>query len=382
VKPLASKLPSAGTTIFTVMTKLAEEHRAINLGQGFPEFQPPARLQELVDHYIRMGRNQYAPMIGVQSLRRAIAAKTEAVCRARVDPESEITVTSGATEAIFCAIQAVVHRGDDVIVLDPCYDSYEPSITLAGGRTVHVPLRAPDFAIDWQRLADSLTGKTRLLVINSPHNPTGALVSSADLARLAELLRSTECLVLSDEVYEHIVFDGVPHASLLTNAELAARSFVVSSFGKTYHATGWKVGYCIAPKALTDEFRRVHQYVMFATTTPMQHALADYLVEAPEHYLGLPEFYREKRDYFAALLQESRFELLPVRGTYFQLATYGAISDKSDVEFARWLTVEHGVASIPVSVFCERAPRERLIRFCFARERETLAAAAARLRAL
>lgn len=381
MKPLVSKLPTAGTTIFTVMTKLAEEHGAINLGQGFPEFQPPARLRELVDHYMRAGRNQYAPMTGARSLREAISAKTQAVYGARVEPENEVTVTSGATEAIFCAIQAVVHRGDDVIVLDPCYDSYEPSITLAGGRTVHVPLRAPDFAIDWQRLADSLNPRTRLIIINSPHNPTGALVSSADLTRLAELLRPTECLVLSDEVYEHIVFDAA-HVSLLTNAELAARSFVISSFGKTYHATGWKVGYCMAPKALTDEFRRVHQYVMFATTTPMQLALADYLVEAPEHYLGLPAFYREKRDYFATELRESRFELLPVRGTYFQLAAYGAISDENDVEFARRLTVEHGVASIPVSVFCERAPRERLIRFCFARERETLAAAAAKLRAL
>ena len=381
MKPLVSKLPTAGTTIFTVMTKLAEEHGAINLGQGFPEFQPPARLRELVDHYMRAGRNQYAPMTGARSLREAISAKTQAVYGARVEPENEVTVTSGATEAIFCAIQAVVHRGDDVIVLDPCYDSYEPSITLAGGRTVHVPLRAPDFAIDWQRLADSLNSRTRLIIVNSPHNPTGALVSSADLTRLAELLRPTECLVLSDEVYEHIVFDAA-HVSLLTNAELAARSFVISSFGKTYHATGWKVGYCMAPKALTDEFRRVHQYVMFATTTPMQLALADYLVEAPEHYLGLPAFYREKRDHFATELRESRFELLPVRGTYFQLAAYGAISDENDVEFARRLTVEHGVASIPVSVFCERAPRERLIRFCFARERETLAAAAAKLRAL
>jgi methionine aminotransferase len=363
------------------MTKLAEEHRAINLGQGFPEFQPPGRLQELVDHYVREGQNQYAPMIGTRSLREAISTKTAAVYGARVDPESEITVTSGATEAIFCAIQAVVHRGDEVVVLDPCYDSYEPSITLAGGRAVHVPLRPPDFAIDWQRLADSLNARTRLVITNSPHNPTGALMSSADLTRLAELLRPTECLVLSDEVYEHIVFDG-QHASLLTHPELAARSFVVSSFGKTYHATGWKVGYCMAPKALTNEFRRVHQYVMFATTTPMQLALADYLIEAPEHYIRLPEFYREKRDYFAALLQESRFELLPVRGTYFQLAAYEALSDKSDVEFARWLTVEHGVAGIPVSVFYASPPRERLIRFCFARERATLAGAAARLRAL
>jgi methionine aminotransferase len=382
MKPLVSKLPSAGTTIFTVMTKLAEEHRAINLGQGFPEFQPPARLRELVDHYIRSGRNQYAPMIGAPSLRRAIAAKTEALHKARVDPDNDITITSGATEAIFCAIQAVVQRGDEVIVLDPCYDSYEPSITLAGGRAVHVPLRAPDFAIDWQRLKDSLTEKTRLLIINSPHNPTGALVSPKDLSELAALLRPTECLVLSDEVYEHVVFDGATHTSALANAELAERSFVICSFGKTYHATGWKVGYCIAPKALTDEFRRVHQYVMFATTTPMQLAIADYLIEAPEHYLGLPEFYREKRDYFAGLLRESRFELLPVRGTYFQLASYAAISDRNDVEFARWLTIEHGVATIPVSVFCENAPRERLIRFCFARERGTLAAAAAKLQAL
>jgi methionine aminotransferase len=382
MRPIDSKLPNVGTTIFTLMSQLAEQHRAVNLSQGFPDFLPPEPLLELVQRAVRGRHHQYALMPGSMALRTAIAEKLAALYGVAADPATEITVTSGATEAIFCAIQAVVQRGDDVIVLDPCYDSYEPSITLAGGRTVHVPLREPHFGIDWQRLSDSLGARTRLVIINSPHNPTGALVSSADLARLAELLRSSECLVLSDEVYEHIVFDGATHASVLTNAELAERSFVISSFGKTYHATGWKVGYCIAPRTLTDEFRRVHQYVMFATTTPMQHALADYLLEAPQHYVGLPEFYREKRDYFRGLLQESRFELLPVRGTYFQLASYEAISDRSDVEFARWLTAEHGVATIPVSVFCETAPRERLIRFCFARELQTLAGAAAKLRAL
>jgi methionine transaminase len=382
VKRIGSKLPKTGTTIFTIMTQLAERHRAINLAQGFPDFQPPSRLQDLVSRHIRAGHNQYPPMIGVQRLREAIAGKILATYGATTDADSEITVTSGATEALFCAIQAVVRPADEVIVFDPAYDSYEPAVTLAGGRAVHVPLRMPGFAIDWNRLERSLTRRTRLLIINSPHNPTGTLIDSEDLNRLAEMLRPYDCFVLSDEVYEHIVYDGSPHASALTHAELAQRAFTVSSFGKTYHATGWKVGYCVAPRELSAEFRRIHQYVTFAAVAPIQHALADYLDEAPEHYRNLPAFYEEKRDYFASLLADSRFQLLPARGTYFQLADYSAVSELADVDFARWLTIEHGVATIPISVFYDAGSTNRLVRFCFAKDARTLDAAADRLRVL
>jgi methionine aminotransferase len=382
VKRIGSKLPKTGTTIFTVMTQLAERHRAINLAQGFPDFQPPARLQDLVGQHLRAGHNQYPPMTGVQRLREAIARKILDVYRTTVDADSQITVTSGATEALFCAVQAIVRPGDEVIVFDPAYDSYGPAVTLAGGRTTHLPLRTPAFTIDWDRLETSLTERTRLLIINSPHNPTGALIDGADLNRLAELLRPYDCFVLSDEVYEHIVYDGCAHASALAHAELAQRAFTVSSFGKTYHATGWKVGYCVAPRELAEEFRRIHQYVTFAAVAPIQHALADYLDEAPEHYRGLPAFYQAKRDHFASLLADSKFELLPARGTYFQLADYSAVADLDDVEFARWLTIEHGVATIPISVFYDAGSNGRLVRFCFAKEAQTLDAAAARLQAL
>jgi methionine aminotransferase len=375
-----SKLPHVGTTIFTVMTHLAEKHGAVNLSQGFPDFQPPARLVELVARHLEAGRNQYAPMPGVLALREAIAAKIEGLYGAHADPGEEITVTSGATEALFCAIHAVVRAGDEVVVFDPAYDSYEPAVTLAGGRTVHVPLRAPSFAMDWGRLEAALSDRTRLVIINSPHNPSGALLGAEDLDRLAELLRPYRCYVLSDEVYEHIVFDGAKHATILAHAELAERSFAVFSFGKTYHATGWKTGYCVAPAALSAEFRRVHQYVAFAAVTPLQHALADYMRECPEHYLGLAEFYAEKRDRFIALLAGTRFRLSPSRGTYFQLADYGSISDAPDTEFARQLTAEHGVAVIPISVFYAEPPAEaRLVRFCFAKQTSTLEAAAERL---
>jgi methionine aminotransferase len=299
-----------------------------------------------------------------------------------VDPGTDITVTSGATEAIFDAIQAVVRRGDEVIVFDPCYDSYEPSVTLAGGKTVHLPLVLPEFTIDWDRLAASLNERTRLVIVNSPHNPSGALLRAADFDRLAELLRPYDCYLLSDEVYEHVVFDGARHATVLAQRELAARSFAVFSFGKTYHATGWKLGYCVAPAALSAELRRVHQYVTFSSTTPLQQALAEYLVAHPEHHRELPAFYQERRDYFAALLKATKFRALRAPGTYFQLADYSAISALPDVEFARWLTIEHGVATIPVSVFYERPPDVKLVRFCFAKENATLDAAAQRLRAL
>ncbi len=382
MKALVSKLPSVGTTIFTVMTQLAEQHRAVNLSQGFPNFDPPAGLIDLVDKCLAGRHHQYAPMPGSVALRAAIAGKLKDMYGVTVDPGTDITVTSGATEAIFDAIQAVVRRGDEVIVFDPCYDSYEPSITLAGGKAVHLPLLLPDFTIDWDRFAASLNERTRLVIVNSPHNPSGALLDAADFDRIAELLRPYDCYLLSDEVYEHVVFDGARHSTVLAQRELAARSFAVFSFGKTYHATGWKLGYCVAPAALSAELRRVHQYVTFSSTTPLQQALAEYLVAHPEHHRELPAFYQERRDYFAALLEPTKFRALPAPGTYFQLADYSAISELPDVEFARWLTIEHGVATIPVSVFYERPPDVKLVRFCFAKENATLDAAARRLRAL
>lgn len=379
LQPPATKLPGAGTTIFTTMSQLAEQHGAINLSQGFPDFQPPPRLVELVERHLRAGHNQYAPMTGAAELRGAVAEKIERCLGVRADPDTEITITAGATEALFCAIQALVHAGDEVIVLDPAYDSYEPAIRLAGGRAVRVPLAPPAFGIDWQRLESALGERTRLVILNTPHNPTGSILSPSDLDRLAELLRPRDCRVLSDEVYEHIVFDGAAHASVIAHTELAARSVAVYSFGKTYHATGWKIGYCVAPAGVGAEIRRIHQYVTFAAFAPAQYALADYLREAPGHYEELPRFYERKRDYFAELLAGSRFKLLPCRGTYFQVADFSAISDLDDVEFARRLTAEHGVAAIPISVFCASPPRERLIRFCFAKREQTLESAARRL---
>ena len=374
-----SKLPHVGTTIFTVMSRLAEQHGAINLSQGFPDFDPPARLIDLVGEHLRAGHNQYAPMPGVVALREAIARKVHEFYGVQPDPVTEVTITPGATQALFCAVQAVVRKGDEVIVFDPAYDSYQPAVTLAGGITRHVPLSVSDFTIDWERFDAALGPKTRLVIVNSPHNPTGSLVSAEDLEELARRLRPYRCYVLSDEVYEHIVFDGASHASVVSNAELARRSFVVSSFGKTYHATGWKVGYCIAPAPLTEELRRVHQFVSFATVTPIQHALADYMLENPAHAHDLPDFYQAKRDFFARRLNSTRFELTPARSTYFQLADYSAVSDLDDVAFARWLTETHGVATIPISVFCDLAPPVRLVRFCFAKSEETLNAAIARL---
>lgn len=379
---LHTKLPKVGTTIFTVMSQLATQHRAVNLGQGFPDFEGPPALHESLARHVREGRNQYAPMMGIPALRQAIARKTAALYGRQVDADHEITVTSGATEALFAAIHAVVRPGDEVIVLDPCYDSYEPAIELAGGRAVHIPLLAPDFGIDWQRVRDAITPRTRLFMMNSPHNPTGATVTRSDLDTLAELLRDSETLVLSDEVYEHIIFDGRRHESVLAHAELAERSFVLSSFGKTYHITGWKVGYCVAPPTLTAEFRKVHQYLTFCTFTAAQWALAEYLDADPQHYHDLPAFYQAKRDYFAQALQGSRFRLLPVCGAYFQLADYSDISDEDDQSFARWLVATHGVAGVPVSAFYESPPNQRLIRFCFAKTEATLDAAAERLCAI
>jgi methionine transaminase len=376
---MQSKLPKVGTTIFTVMSGLAIEHQAVNLGQGFPDFDGPQALRDALTGHMNSGRNQYAPMMGVPKLREQIARKTEKLYGRQTDPINEVTVVSGASEALYVAIAATVHPGDEVIVLDPCYDSYDPAIAMAGGVAVHVPLTAPHFHPDWDRIKAAITPKTRMIMINTPHNPTGAMLTQADLQTLAEITRAQNILVLSDEVYEHITFDQRPHASVLAHPELATRSFVVSSFGKTYHITGWKIGYCIAPPALSVEFRKVHQYLTFSTFTPAQWALADILEQDSQHYLDLPNFYQEKRDDFQALLKTSRFKLLPVEGAYFQIADYSAISDMDDFAFCQWMVREKGVAAIPVSAFYETPPAQKLIRFCFAKRASTLESGAERL---
>jgi len=380
---IETKLPKVGTTIFTVMSQLALEHKAVNLGQGFPDFDGPQAMRDALAAAMNAGRNQYAPMTGLPVLREQIARKTEALYGHKVNQDTEITVTSGATEALFAAIAAVVRPGDEVIVLDPCYDSYEPAIELNGGRAVHVPLDPRDFTPDWQRVRDAVTPKTRMILINSPHNPCGSVLSADDLESLAALTRDTGIFVLSDEVYEHIIFDGALHQSVLRHTELAERSFVVSSFGKTYHCTGWKVGYCIAPRALSAEFRKVHQYLTFCTFTPAQWAFAEILEKDPQHYRDLPAFYQAKRDKFRDLLAGSKFRLPPVGGAYFQIADYSALDDRDDLAFCEWLVKEAGVAAIPISAFYESPPQDqRLIRFCFAKSDATLEQAAERLRAL
>ena len=378
-----TKLPKVGTTIFTVMSQLAAEHGAVNLGQGFPDFAVPQRLVDELDRAMRAGHNQYAPMTGVAPLRQAIAEKVLRCYGREVDPDTEITVTSGATEALFNAIHAVVRPGEEVIVLDPAYDSYEPAIDLAGARAVHVPLDPQTFAVDWDRVRAAVTPKTRLLIVNSPHNPSGAMFDQADIRALAALLDGTGIYLISDEVYEHIVFDGRRHESILRSPELAARAFVVSSFGKTYHCTGWKIGYAIAPPALSAEFRKVHQYNVFCTFAPAQHAFAAMIRQEPEHYEQLGAFYQEKRDRFREQLLGTKFKPLPVPGGYFQLVDYSAVSDLPDAEFVKWLTVEHGVTAIPLSPFYETPPAgQRLARLCFAKNEATLDAAIARLKAL
>ncbi len=376
---IRSKLPKVGTTIFSVMSQLAAQHKAINLGQGFPDFDGPQSLRDALSEAMNAGKNQYAPMTGIPKLREQIALKTENLYGRRVSADNEITVTSGATEALFAAIMAVVHTDEEVIVLDPCYDSYEPAVEMAGGRTVHVPLTQPEYSVDWQRVKDAITGRTRMIVINSPQNPSGAVLAAEDLDTLAEIVRGTNIVVLSDEVYEHIIFDGLAHQSVLRHAELAARSFVVSSFGKTYHCTGWKLGYCVAPPQLSAEFRKVHQYVTFCTFTPAQWAFADALERDPDHYLQLPAFYQAKRDHLRKLLKPSRFSLLPAKGTYFQVVDYSAISSRDDLNFCEWMTREAGVAAIPVSAFYETPPDARVIRLCFAKDENTLTTAAERL---
>jgi methionine transaminase len=377
---IQTRLPKVGTTIFTVMSQLAVEHDAINLGQGFPDFDAPGFLLDGFERAMRTGKNQYAMATGIAPLRRAIAAKTEAMYGRAIDADTEVTVTSGASEAILDAVMALVHPGEEVIVLDPCYDCYEPAIHMAGAEAVHVPLDPASFAVDWGRVRDAITPKTRMLFINSPHNPSGAVLGEADMATLAEIVRDTRIIILSDEVYEHIIHDGARHESVLRHPELAERSVVVSSFGKTYHCTGWKVGYAVAPAALSAEIRKVHQYNTFCTMQPAQWAFAEAIENHPEHHLELGAFYQPKRDRFQALLAQTKFRALPVPGGYFQLADYSEVSDLDDLEFARWLTIEHGVTGVPLSPFYETAPKgQRLIRLCFAKDEATMVAATERL---
>ena len=360
------------------MSALALEHGALNLSQGFPGFDCAPALQELLQHYSK-GHNQYAPMAGVPALRQSLAAKTSSFYNIPVDTDSEVTIVSGATEAIFAAIHCCVSPGDEVILFDPSYDAYDPIVRLAGGIPVHIPLKASrNFAINWDELASKITPRTRAIMVNSPHNPTGAVWSLEDLDAFAEVVKGTNILIVSDEVYEHIVFDGAQHASVLLHPELRKRSFVCGSFGKTYHITGWKMGYCIAPEFLTAEFRKLHQWVTFSSATPMQYALADYLKE-PAHYLGLSDFYQKKRDLFASQFAGSAWKVLPSAGSFFQCLDYSAISNEKDVDLADRLTREIKVASIPVSVFYETDPGDKILRFCFAKEDEVLVEAAKRL---
>ena len=378
---IVSKLPNVKTTIFSVMSQLAVEHSALNLSQGFPDFNGPQDLLDRVSYHMRIGHNQYAPMTGVPELRQAIAAKISALYGAEVDVDQEITVTSGATDALFTAIATIVNPGDEVIVFDPAYDCYEPAIDLAGGKTMHLPLQSPDFSIDWQQVRDSINPKTRAIILNSPHNPSGATLSAADVQALQAIIAEFDIYLILDEVYEHIIFDGEPHLSLLRYPDLAARAFVISSFGKTYHVTGWKIAYCVAPKAMSAEFRKVHQYVSFCTVSPMQYALAEFL-ESSSHHLELSDFYQAKRDRFRAGLEDSRFTLMPCAGTYFQMLDYTEISELPDVELARKLTVDEGIASIPISVFYQTPPQQSILRFCFAKSDDTLDQATELLRAI
>ena len=378
LNPPPSRLPKVGTTIFTVMSALAAEKNAVNLGQGFPDFDCDPRIVDAVTHAMRTGHNQYPPMAGVPQLRQAIAAKIAKLYEHTYDWNTEITVTAGATQGLLTAILCAVHPGDEVIVLEPCYDSYLPAIELAGATAVPVTLEAPLFRIPFDKLAAAITPRTRMIMINTPHNPTGTIWREEDMQQLADLLAGTDILLLSDEVYEHMVYDGQRHESVARHPELARRSFVVSSFGKTYHVTGWKVGFVAAPAALSNEFRKVHQFNVFTVNTPVQYGLADYMAD-PAPYLNLSAFYQAKRDYFRAGLAGTRFKLLPSDGTYFQCVDYSAISDMSEADFSMWLTREIGVAAIPVSAFYSTPRESGVVRFCFAKKEETLKLALDRL---
>lgn len=376
---IRSKLPHVGTTIFTVMTNRARELGAINLAQGFPDYDAPVRLKELLAHHVQAGQNQYAPMVGVAELREQIALKLGASYGRVPNIDSEITVTLGATEAIFSAVVSLVHPGEEVILFDPSYDSYAPAVISAGGRPIHIPLDPPKFQIDWDRVRAAITPRTRLVMINTPHNPVTTVIPSKELDILAEILRPTDAMVISDEVYEHMIYDGARHASIVEHPELYERGVAVFSFGKTMHATGWRVGYAVAPPDITREIRRVHQFNTFSIAHPLQLAIADFLKEVPEHNAGLSAFYQAKRDRFLELLRASRFSWTPAAGSYFQLLDFSAITQQNDVEFADRVLREAGVASIPISPFYVTPPKLSVLRFCFAKNDSTLEEAAERL---
>jgi len=376
---ISSKLPQVGTTIFTVMSKLSNDCGAINLSQGFPGFDCDPVLVDLVTNYMQAGYNQYAPMSGVPVLRERIAEKTKLVYGIELNPENEVTVVSGATEALYAAVTAVVRNNDEVILFDPAYDSYAPAIELNGGKPVFVPLEMPDFSVNWDRVKSAITDKTRLIMVNTPHNPSGYMWTKEDLDTLAELIQDKDIFIVSDEVYEHITFDGRKHLSLLTHPILRERTFVCGSFGKTFHVTGWKIGYCLAPPKLTEEFRKIHQFLTFSTATPLQYALADYLAE-PSRYLTIPDFYQKKRDLFCDGLKNTPFEFTPAQGSFFQMVTYRQLSQVSDYDLSVRLTKEIGVASIPISVFFSDKKDHKILRFCFAKKDSDLIDALEKLR--
>jgi methionine aminotransferase len=372
---IKSKLPKVGTTIFTVMSQLANENKAINLSQGFPDFESSSELIGLVNGAMKKGLNQYAPMPGILALREQIAEKTQKLYGTIYHPESEITVTAGATQAIYTAIAATIREGDEVIIFTPAYDCYEPAIELNGGRTVFVQMHAPNYKVNWEQVKKLINQRTKMIIINTPHNPTGTVLEEEDMLALEKIVSDTDIVLISDEVYEHIIFDGKQHQSVSKYPGLAERSFIVSSFGKTFHNTGWKMGYCIAPKNLMVEFRKAHQFIVFSANTPMQHGLAEYL-KNEDNYLSLNSFYQEKRDLFTKLIKDSRFEVLPSSGTYFQLLSYKNITDTDDTDYAIELTEKHKIASIPVSVFYHQRVDEKVLRFCVAKKEETLHQAA------
>lgn len=372
---IQSKLPDVGTTIFTVMSRLANEHRAINLSQGFPNFDCSPRLIQLVNEYMNKGMNQYAPMAGAMPLREQLAQKIYTLYQNSIHPETEITITAGATQAIYCVIAAFIRQGDEVILVDPAYDSYAPSVVLNGGKPVAYELKSPNYNINWTELEQLVSPKTKMIVVNTPHNPTGSILSAKDMRTLQDLVEKYDLLVLSDEVYEHLIYDDVLHESALKYPQLFQRTLATYSFGKTFHSTGWKMGYCVASEHLMKEFRKVHQFNVFSVNTPVQYAMAEFL-KNPDEYLSLPYFYQQKRDFFEQAMSTSRFKPLSCSGTYFQLYDYSAISDESDIDFAKRLTTEYGVAAIPISVFYTSKRDEKVIRLCFAKTEETLEKAA------
>ena len=377
-KTIGSKLPKVGTTIFSVMSQLATEHKAVNLSQGFPDFEVSKKLIELVNHYMKSGMNQYAPMPGVMALREAISKKVEEDYGKSYNPDTEITITAGGTQALYTAISALVREDDEVIVFEPYYDSYVPAIELNGGRPIFVTLKAPDYKIDWERVKKVINHHTRMIIINTPHNPTSTIWSKADMEMLEKITKDSDIIILSDEVYEHIIFDGKQHESVIRYPKLAERSLVVYSFGKTFHATGWKTGYCVGPDYLMKEFRKSHQFMVFSANTPIQYALADFLKDK-SNYTGIGEFYQKKRDYFLEIIQQTKFKPLPVNGSYFQLVKYDHLSDEKDTDYAIRLTKEFGIATIPVSVFYHKPVDNKILRLCFAKTKETLDKAAEKL---